>query len=246
MTHVTIQIIGCGDAFGSGGQVNTCFFIHSEPVTMLLDCGASSLPALKKHGINIRDIDLIAITHFHGDHYGGLPFLLLELAIFGQVKPLKIITPPGCRDRLASLLDLLYPGSGVLEKVQVEFIEYQSYQLIETNLISLKAFPVIHSTATLPHGLRITIGDIVISYSGDTEWTDVLADLSADADLFICECNYFEKKVKGHLNYRQLEEKLPLLKPRKFLLTHFDTEMLTNLHHLHLPYAKEGQSIELR
>ena len=71
-----LRFVGCGDAFGSGGRSNTCFHITGERVNFLIDCGASSLPALQRQAIARDAIDLVLITHFHGDHFGGLPFLL--------------------------------------------------------------------------------------------------------------------------------------------------------------------------
>ena len=68
-----LQFVGCGDAFGSGGRSNTCFHVTGASVNFLIDCGASSLPALKRQGIARDDIDLVLITHFHGDHFAGLP-----------------------------------------------------------------------------------------------------------------------------------------------------------------------------
>src|SRR4051812_49034518 len=73
-----LQFVGCGDALGCGGRFNTCFHVSGETVNFLIDCGASSLPALKRLAIARDDIDLILITHFHGDHFAGVPFLLLD------------------------------------------------------------------------------------------------------------------------------------------------------------------------
>ncbi len=72
-----LRFVGCGDAFGSGGRANTCFHVTGNAVNFLIDCGASSLPALKSCGIVRNDIELILITHFHGDHFAGLPIFLL-------------------------------------------------------------------------------------------------------------------------------------------------------------------------
>ena len=242
---VSLQVIGCGDAFGSGGQINTCFHVRGSSVQILIDCGATSLPALKKFDIDLKQIDQVILSHFHGDHFGGVPFLLLELATFGQIKPLTIFGPQGCREKVSTLASLLYPGSAMLEKLQVNFIEYQPFEVITRQQVILQAFPVIHTEQAFPHGVRITIDDMIISYSGDTEWTDVLIDLSQDADLFICECDFYRSQVKGHLNYTQIEENLPRLKFKKIMLTHFDTEMLNNLQHIELDYATEGRVIDI-
>ena len=73
-----LTIVGCGDAFGSGGRYNTCFFLETAKANLLIDCGASALPALKARAIDLNRIDAIVLSHLHGDHYGGLPFLLLD------------------------------------------------------------------------------------------------------------------------------------------------------------------------
>ncbi|HEY1023921.1 MAG TPA: MBL fold metallo-hydrolase [Sphingobacteriaceae bacterium] len=243
MNSVTIRVIGCGDAFGSGGRLNTCFHVSTKGFQFLIDCGATSLVGLKANGIVLQDIDLITITHFHGDHYGGLPFFLLQSAVYGRKKPLYIISPPGCKERVTQLLELLYPGTAVLQKLQVDFIEYQAYHTIETHFLTLKALPVIHTEAALPHGLRISVGNKVISYSGDTEWTEELVELSRDADLFICECNFFTSNIRGHLNYHTLRQNLSRLNFRHILLTHFDNEMLDKLNLIDLDYATDGRLI---
>lgn len=244
MGSISLRIIGCGDAFASGGQINTCFYVKGSTVQLLIDCGATSLPALKKYGVNTRQIDLIILSHFHGDHYGGLPFVLLDLEAFGQEKPLTIISPPGWRERVQALLNLLYPGSALLEKLQVHFIDFFPGQTIYTHQLLVRSFPVTHTPEALPHGIRITIEDQVISYSGDTGWTDTLIDLAADADLFICECSFYSKQVKGHLSYQVLSQNLKRLSAKRLLLTHLGDEMLKNLHLVNLDYARAGQIIE--
>lgn len=243
MADIKVKIIGCGDAFGSGGRLNTCFYLQSAQTNLLIDCGATVLPGLKKQNIDIEQIDAIVISHFHGDHYGGIPFLLLEAAMTGRKKPLHIITPKDGRARITALLELLYPGIKALELLNIAFLEYTARKPLQAENFGLTAFPVIHSAASLPHGLRITIGDKVISYSGDTSWTDELVALSTGADLFICECNFFSTQVKGHMNYLDLKTKLGTLSYKRILLTHFDEEMLQELEHIKLDYARDGMEL---
>ena len=106
-----LQFIGCGDALGSGGRSNTCFHVTGAGVNFLIDCGASSLPALKRQGIARDDIDLILITHFHGDHFGGLPFLLLDAQFTRRTRPLVIAGPQGIETRLAQVMEALFEHS---------------------------------------------------------------------------------------------------------------------------------------
>ena len=106
-----LRFVGCGDAFGSGGRANTCFHVTGESANFLIDCGASSLPALKRERVARDDIDLVLITHFHGDHFGGLPFLLLDAQFTRRTRPLVIAGPEGIETRLAQVREALFENS---------------------------------------------------------------------------------------------------------------------------------------
>ena len=73
-----VHFAGSGDAFGSGGRWQTCIHVSGEGQVLLVDCGATSLVALKAQGLNPDAVDAVAVTHLHGDHLGGLPFLILD------------------------------------------------------------------------------------------------------------------------------------------------------------------------
>ena len=106
-----LQFVGCGDAFGSGGRYNTCFHVTGAAVNFLIDCGATSLPALKRLGIARESIDLILITHFHGDHFAGLPFLLLDAQFTRRARPLVIAGPQGIETKLTAAMELMFEHS---------------------------------------------------------------------------------------------------------------------------------------
>src|SRR3984893_8123529 len=106
-----LRFVGCGDALGSGGRFNTCFHISGERVNFLIDCGASSLPALKRLDIARDGIDLVLITHFHGDHFAGLPFLLLDAQFTRRTRPLVVAGPEGIEMRLTQVMEALVENS---------------------------------------------------------------------------------------------------------------------------------------
>jgi len=107
-----LTIVGSGDAFGSGGRFNTCFLLETAKGTLLVDCGASSLVALKARGVDPNAIDGILLSHLHGDHFGALSFLLLDAQFLTRrEQPLLIAGPPGTRARLDQSLKLLFPRS---------------------------------------------------------------------------------------------------------------------------------------
>src|SRR5690242_10684844 len=107
-----VTFLGSGDAFGSGGRFNTCFFVETGSGNFLIDCGASSLIAIRKFGVDPNTISTIFISHLHGDHFGGLPFLLLDAQFYSKREaPLTLVGPPGFRERLAQAMELFFPGS---------------------------------------------------------------------------------------------------------------------------------------
>jgi ribonuclease BN (tRNA processing enzyme) len=80
-THpLQVRFVGSGDAFGSGGRFQACILLHApaQDGDVLLDCGASSLVALKQQRQDPNRIVLVLVSHLHGDHFGGLPFLILD------------------------------------------------------------------------------------------------------------------------------------------------------------------------
>ena len=81
-----LQFLGSGDAFGSGGRFNTCFHLErANRGNVLIDCGASSMVAIRKWGVDPNAISTVLVTHLHGDHFGGLPFFLLDAQHLGVV-----------------------------------------------------------------------------------------------------------------------------------------------------------------
>lgn len=240
----SVHVLGCGDAFSSGGRLHACFYIKGRSEGVLLDCGATVLASLKRHHVSLDDIDTIIISHFHGDHYGGLPYFLLEAGIRKRGKPLTIVTPKGGQQRVAALLDLLYPETDSWKSLNLKFIYFDDSPLI-LDLLRICAYPVIHSAATMPHGLRIEIDGKIIAYSGDTGWTHTLTDIARDADLFICECNFYETTSETHLDYATFKAHDHLLAYKQILLTHMGDDMLSRLGDLNHQHAYEGMEIKL-
>jgi len=239
-----LTILGCGDAFGSGGRFNTCFMLEQDHRRILVDCGASTLIRLKQLGILVTSIDTIVITHFHGDHYGGIPFLVLSNHIeYQRTTPLTIIGPSGVEKMVFALQEALYPGtSKILEALNVTFVEYKDKHWTNTNDLEVYARPVTHAIPSHPHGVKIRWKDKVFSFSGDTEWNDSLIDLADGSDVFVIESNNLKEDSPGHLSYQTILERRALFNTKRMLLTHMGAEVL-NQNSLEIERLSDGQEI---
>ena len=222
-----VKCLGSGDAFGSGGKFNTCFYIRTESLQILLDCGATSMVAAKRQNISPDDIDVILITHLHGDHFGGLPFFLCEIAAMKRrKKTLTIVGPHGTRERTLDALECMYPGVLIDDDTPVRFQTYSAGVPLFFKDIEVTAYTVTHSPESNPHCLRIAHGNKIVTYSGDTEWTDSLITASDGADLFICEATTYIIAVKQHLAVNDLLTRSSQLNAGRIVLTHLADEAL--------------------
>jgi len=244
MSRVTVQFLGCGDTFGSGGRFQTCICLRADAAAFLLDCGASSLIAMRRFAVDPGLIDAILLTHLHGDHFGGLPFFLLDAQLISRrTRPLTVAGPPGLQRRVCEAMEVLFPGSSTSpRKFPLRFAELHPETRATMGPLAVTPFPVVHPSGAPAYALRVECGGKVLAYSGDTEWTDALMDAARGADLFICEAYYFEKKVKYHLDYRTPPAKRPGLTCRRGVLTHMSEDMLSRLPEVDAEWAEDGKT----
>jgi len=227
--HLTV--IGSGDAFGSGGRYNTCFMLKTAKATLLVDCGASVLPALNAQNVDRNSIDAIVLSHLHGDHFGGLPFFLLDAQFLARrEKPLLIAGPPGTKARLDAAMEVFFPKS-TGSKWKFPWLVKEIEVGVADDVLghAIVTAEVIHQSGAPSTALRLSDGAKTFAYSGDTEWTDALLPIAKGADLFICECYAFAGKLTGHLTWEVLQPRLSNLGAKQTMVTHMNPTMLSRL-----------------
>ena len=247
-----VTIVGCGDAFGSGGRSHTCFRLDAAGRTLLVDFGAGTIIAWNKAGFATSDIDAVVVTHLHGDHFGGLPFLLLQCQfVERRRKPITFVGPPGLRARLATALEVFYPGTGAMpwtfDWSVAEIVPGQPHEIAGFSLLTLE---VDHQSGAASTGVRVEAGGRLFAYSGDTAWTETLIDLAAGADLFVVECYSAERPISGHMDWPTLDANRARLGARRLMLTHMSEdegagELRRTLSQLGIATCHDGCVIEL-
>lgn len=246
MSRVSLRFIGCGDAFASGGRLNTCLLLDGGSDPVVLDCGATTLMALKRSGIAPEQLGYVALSHLHGDHFGGLPWLILDGRFAKRTRPLVIAGPPTTRERLERAFEALYPGGFAAENpFELSFVEMDERTPYALGPATVTPFEVVHNSGAPSYALRVEYGGKVVAFSGDTEWTDNLLDAARGADLFVCECNYFDKQVPGHLDYRTLSDKRRQLECERLVLTHMSDDVLERLEQVDAEAAADGMVLEV-
>lgn len=204
---LTVTFAGSGDAFGSGGRYQAC--IHLRPQggsPVLLDCGATSLPALKRLGLDPGEIAAVFVSHLHGDHFGGLPFLILDGQFSLRTAPLAVVGPRGTAQRLADTMECLFPGSSTMSRrFGVDVTELGPGTTAAVCGTTTSAWRADHPSGAPALILRLSLAERTIAYTGDTAWTDAIADAAADADLLIAEAYYRDKSIPFHLRLADLD-----------------------------------------
>ena len=247
-TTVTVTFAGSGDAFGSGGRYQSCIHLQGpdgfDPV--LLDCGATSLSALKHLGLDPGQIAAVFVTHLHGDHFGGLPFLILDAQFSRRTAPLTVAGPPGINRRLTEALECMFPGSATVPRpFDVHIVELVPGATTTVAGVSVRAWEVDHPSGAPPLALRLAVAGKTIAFTGDTAWTDVLIDVASDADLLIAEAYYRDKNIPYHLRHADLETHRHQLKAKRILITHMSTDMLDHQDQASFETAHDGLAIDL-
>ena len=241
-----VRFLGSGDAFGSGGRFQTCIHLQSGTSQMLLDCGASSLIAMRRFGVEPQAIDTVILSHLHGDHFGGVPFLILDGQFKRRTRPLIVAGPPGVEARVREAMEVFFPGSTRVErKFDTRFIELADRVTIEVGPVRVTGFAVVHASGAPPFALRVAAEGKIVAYSGDTEWTESLTDAARGADLFIAEALFYDKRVKYHLDLATLLQHRSRLDCRRLVVTHMGEDMLARLDCLAVEAAEDGKELVL-
>jgi ribonuclease BN (tRNA processing enzyme) len=222
-----VVFVGTSDAFGAGGRRQSAILLRVAGGSVLLDCGATTGTGLVDLSIEREEIDAILISHFHGDHFSGIPLLLLACLYEDERKrPLSIAGPPGIEARVRALSAAMGHSLGDREwSFGIDFQELPIQGQAAVGPVEVRAFETRHQPDAKPHGMVIRSDGVRVAYSGDTGWFDELPRQVAGSDLFICECTYASFDFAYHLNHDLLAARKDEFDCGRVVLTHLGKEM---------------------
>jgi ribonuclease BN (tRNA processing enzyme) len=246
--QVSVTVLGTGDAFASGGRSQSGYFIEADGTAILLEAGPEVLAALKRTGIRPASIDLIVISHLHGDHYAGIPFLMLEYLWESALDHNIVIAGPrNLAPRCWRLMHTMFPRFD-LARLQrnIRFVVLEPGETARLGKVRVAAIRSPHTKPDISLSLRLEMAGRTVAYTGDTGWNERLVDFSAGADLFLCECTYYESShLTFHLNYPQVAANRDRFNVRRMVLTHLGREVLNRQSEIQIELAFDGMRIEL-
>ncbi len=201
---------------------------------------------LKELGIDPREIDAIVLSHFHGDHIAGIPFLLIDYLYENRRRtPLEIVGPVGIWEQIDRIRRAFHYETLESSEYKLTFREYTRHQPLKLPGFTITPLPAVHQPDTCPHSLRVQTDDRTVFFTGDTGWHDDLPRQVQDADLFISECVFMEPRYEFHLSHRELLDARARFDSARTVLTHLGAEVIGDLDRLEFDAASDGLKLEI-
>ncbi len=227
-----VTIIGSGNAFNSNGRAHACYLLENDAgEAMLLDIGATSLYRLQQEGTDLNAIPFLLLTHFHGDHIGGLPFLLIELDIVRQRKsPLTILGPAGVQAACEALIEICYPGFDF--HFPIEYREVPARGTTRAGEFRIESFPITHKDESTGYRVSGSSGK-TFAFSGDAAFDERLVELVDGVDVAAIELSMETQSdpPTKHVALDEVRARRDELRPRRLIFTHIYDDLAAKVEH---------------
>jgi ribonuclease BN (tRNA processing enzyme) len=220
---VKIEFIGVGEAFDEDLS-NTSIWVRAaderNKSSILLDCGFTAPPSFWKSCQDPDDLDAIWISHFHGDHFFGLPALLARFWEMKRRKPLVILGQCAIEKIALQTLELAYSSLQDRFAYDIRFQTVEPGEVVQAAGMTWRSAVNGHPQRDL--AVRIETGGKSLFYSGDGLPTDETLRLARGADLVIHEAYRLDTDTPGHGNVMNCIDFARMAKARSLALVHIE------------------------
>ncbi len=220
---IEVTFLGTGNFLAPGRYWNS-FVVDG---TILVEPSPTALPHLRRCGLRVENLDVVAISHFHADHTFGWPFLLLEVILQRRDRPLFVVGPPAVEQFLADMMDLgAVPDikNAATTRLDLRHIEVDgTWQ--HAGPLRFRAIEVDHVPHLRCFGYLFDVGGRTLGYSGDTRPCAGLDELAGASDALILECNGLHPPPPSHMDpesVQALRDRFPAV---RFVLTHLGPDV---------------------
>jgi ribonuclease BN (tRNA processing enzyme) len=223
---VKLEIVGCSPAWPNPGGAQSGYLVEG-PGRLLLDCGPGILARMREQN-GWPEVDAIAITHFHLDHWGDLvPWVWGRMYGLGrELRTPELWVQTGGREEL----ELFGEHFGMPDMFERTFEVHEYEEGQEFEAAGLRVLPI-----RLPHytlrtfGFRVSNETKTLAYSGDSGPSEHLAELARDVDLFLCEATLergeLDGQPRGHLSLEEACAAYEASGAKRLLITHRPSEL---------------------
>jgi ribonuclease BN (tRNA processing enzyme) len=220
---MNVIFTGVGEAFDEAlGNTSLLVLFETKEVKrqVLLDCGFTAAHAFWRESPDPLELDAVWISHFHGDHFFGLPLLLLRFWEEGRKRPLVIIGQNGIGDKVTAALDLAYPRFRPKLGFEIEVLEVTPTKDLQLLGLRWSFAENGHSSPCL--ALRLDHDQGSVFYSGDGGPTDATRALAAECELIVHEAFGLDELHAGHGSVNLCIDFALKLKAKALALVHMN------------------------
>lgn len=222
-----LTILGSGTCIPTIKRASPGYFLETNSMKILIDCGPGTLRQLIAAKKDYKDIDAVILSHLHSDHVSDLFTLIQALSwtpelknknkLFNRYKNLYFIGSQGFKKWYSSIqkINLVQPRPNTFKIIVKEFKKQQNFKTIKIETLKGKHSP-------FSSFIKISFKNKNLVYCGDSDYEENIIKLAKNTNLLILECAWPDKyKMPGHLTPSECGQLATKAKAKKLLLTHF-------------------------
>jgi len=225
---VRLVVIGSADAYNAAGRGHSCYWLETRAGVWMVDFGATALQGLRRCGLDPGRLEGVVLTHFHGDHIGGLPYLLIDLAFnHDRRHPLSIAGPAGTRCRVEAVCRAAY-GEVIDTRLPfvLDFIELPPRGRERLASLNVETWPAEHGSEG--HALLLRVeepGGVALAFTGDTAMVEAIFEAARGAACLVAECTELRAGTPGHCSWEEWRGSLSRVESASVVFTHLSAEV---------------------